>query len=135
MPMIPKVVIHSVPYRDLRTQAGAEGLVKRYQLTGASIADRLPVLVHDLLSDGGRAKTLAFQGQVSQFVHGVEHAEPPVEFQAIDDHRLGEQADMLRPEVAMRVDDAPIFRPLLKKGALFRQKLPLSRRQAIDPRF
>lgn len=135
MPMVPKVVVHGVPDRDFRAQAGAEDLVKRYQFTGASIAGGLFVLVHDLLSDGGRAKTLTFQGQVSQFVPGIEHAEPPVEFQAIDDHRLGEQADVLRPEVAMRVDDASVFRPLFKKGALFRQKLPLSCRQAIDPRF
>jgi hypothetical protein len=77
-------------------------------------------VAQDLVADGGHTETLAFHGQVGQFVNWIEDAELPVELQAINDHRLGRQEDMLRPEITMRIDDAPPPRPLFKKATLFR---------------
>ena len=131
--MILHLVVRDVPYGDLGAQTGAESLVKSYQLNGTSIADCFAVVTQNLLTDVGCTETLAFHGQISQFVHRIEDAKLPVEFQAINDHRRGCQADVLRPEVAMRIDDAPVPRPLFKKIALFRQKLLLCRRQDDPP--
>ncbi len=55
-----------------------------------------------------RAQPLAFERQIAQFVGRIEDAVRTVELQAVDDNRFGQQAHMLRPQVAVTLDDAAL---------------------------
>ena len=51
------------------------------------------------------AQPLAFQSEKGEFVERVIGAQIIVEFEAIDDAQRVAEPDMLRPQIAMRVDD------------------------------
>ena len=78
------------------------------------------------------AQPLAFQSEEGKFVERIVGAQIIVEFEAVDDARRVVEPDMLRPQIAMRVDDVAAGRTRREERAAASEK-SLRRKRAGRP--
>ena len=65
--------------------------------------------------DPAGRKPLAFEREEREFVDGIEAPQLARELEAVDDLRLGLEADVLGAQVAVRLDDAAGARALVEE--------------------
>ena len=70
------------------------------------VAETLADLPRQVRSRPGGAEALTFDIEKGEFVEGIDSSQRRAEFQAVDDRQWGAEPDVLRPEVAVTVDDA-----------------------------
>ena len=90
------------------------------------VVEPLGSAVDQQRADPAGAEHGAFHAQVRHLVEGVDQPQVARELQAVDHHRRVGEADMLGPEVAMALDDAP-------GSDARRHDLRLSRQQRFEP--
>lgn len=67
------------------------------------------------LADPGCSEALALQVQEGYFIERVERPEAGIELQAVDDRHASAKENVLRPEIAVSIDDQPSLRPVRKQ--------------------
>ena len=80
------------------------------------------------------AQPLAFQSEEGKFVERIVGAQIIVEFEAVDDARRVVEPDMLRPQIAMRVDDVAAGRTRREERAAASEKSLRRKRQEDQQR-
>ncbi|NRP74837.1 hypothetical protein ILFOPFJJ_05760 [Ensifer psoraleae] len=86
-------------------QQAAKAAIKRKQAVVRTIAKRFFQSSQKQRPDPTGPEHLAFEPEVTDFVVGIDDPHRAVEFETIDDLRRGDEADMLRPQVAVALDD------------------------------
>jgi hypothetical protein len=75
--------------------------------------------LEDAITDPTGIENLALQSQIGQLVERIQQAEHITELKTIDDNGRVSEANMLRPQVAMALDDASALHTLLKTDCIF----------------
>ena len=89
------------------SQGGTIAAIERKQFIGRAVAQSRRDTATNVTADPRGAEPFAFETQKSDFVERVRRAQRGIELQAVDDAWRVAEADMLRPQVAMSVHDAP----------------------------
>jgi ribose-phosphate pyrophosphokinase len=114
---------------EARPQGGAIGPVEVMEGEGQILAQPTLEARPDVATRPRGAEPLALQIEVGDLVKGVDGAQARIELQAVDDPHLVIEPDMLRPQVAVSIDDAAAAYPRSQHGAAFGEEAAL---QAID---
>lgn len=80
------------------------------------IAQRLRDAAPDNFADAHHAEVLALKIEVGDLLQRVQHAQPRIELQAVDNLDLVAKPDVFRAKVAMPVHDAPPLQAFNEKG-------------------
>jgi hypothetical protein len=89
-----------------RPQRRATASVELEQLVGNSIWQTVHDVSFDVFARPGGAEAIAFDAQERDLVERVDGPQARVEFETIDDQHWIAEPDVLRPQVAMPVDNA-----------------------------
>jgi len=80
------------------------------------------------IAEPASAEPLAFQVQKRDLVQGVVRPQAGVELKTIDDWEWRTEPDVLRPQVAMAIDDEPSGNPLSQQSSTMFEKPSLNGR-------
>ena len=120
-----------MPDGEPRTHASPSTPIERNDGSQWPIASETRVGVERHHPHRGLAEQRAFHCQERQFLDRIHDPKVAVELQAIDDHRLGQQVDMLRPEIAVPLDHA--LRAPFDQGPMITQEGALRIDHALGP--
>ena len=86
------------------------------------------------LAHPGRTEAFALEREERELVGRIQQAEVARELEAVDDLRLPLEADVLRPQVAVGLDDVPAAYPLVEQCRRAIEKGALPRADGLDHR-
>src|SRR6266849_6295486 len=98
--------LFSAKRRDFCPNASAIGSIEAQQLRRQLIAEKLEAAVGNLTPYFVGPDEVALGFQEAQLIGDVEPAEFRAELDTVDDHRLGQQVNVVRTQVAMPIDDS-----------------------------
>ncbi|HET8543368.1 MAG TPA: hypothetical protein VFL68_02565 [Pseudolabrys sp.] len=87
---------------------GAVTVIESKKFIGRSVAEQVFQPLPKIASSPGYFEPVAFESKKCDFIERINHAEPGVEFEAVDDSDLVVQPDMLRPQIAVAVHDPAV---------------------------
>ena len=95
-----------VPDRQHGAAQRPAALVERHQIGGRAVAGLLAIRLQQPRFDVRLAEPLAFQRQIAELVHRVGQPQVAVELQAVGDDEVRLEVDVLRPQIAVSLEDA-----------------------------
>jgi len=81
--------------------------IKNEELFRFPIVERTYDAAPQIFAGPGGAEPFAFDTQERDFVERIDHSQACIEFQAVDNAYRIAETDMLRPQVAVTIDDMP----------------------------
>lgn len=109
-----------------RPQHRPMATIEYKQLVGEPVRQAAHDAPPDIFACPCGAEPVAFEAQECNLIEWIDRPQARIEFEAIDDpHRIAEP-DMLRPQVAMSIDDATVANAISQHGS------PIGEKPALD---
>jgi len=113
--------------RQARAQRGAMTAVEREQLFRRAVAQCCGDAASNPLAGPSGSEAFTLEAQIGDLLERIGSPQARIELEAIDDPDRVAEPDMLRPQIAVAVDDAAFAHPT-------HQKIPASGEKAtLDP--
>ena len=103
-----RVFFQQVCDSEPSAKRGTVTVVERKKFIGRSVAEQVFQPSPKIPSSPGRFEPIAFEGKKCDFIERINHAEPGIEFEAVDDSDLVVQPDMFGSQVAVAVYDPAV---------------------------
>ena len=110
---------------EARPQRRPMAAIKHKKLLGVPVVQRVHDAAAQIFAGPGCAEPFAFDTEEGDFIEGIDHSQPRVEFQAVDDAHWIAEANMLGAQVAVPIDDVP------RPHALGQKLGPLGQKAAL----
>ena len=90
-----------------RPQRRPMAAIKHKKFLRMSVVQRAHEAAVQIFAGPSGAEPLAFNTKEGDFIEGIDHPQPRVEFQAVDDAHWIAEANMFGAQVAVPIDDVP----------------------------
>lgn len=77
----------------------------------------------NIAANASCTEMLALEIEIGNLIQRIDSPEPCIEFDAVDNLNIVSEPDMLRPQVAVPVDNAPLLQAIQQHRALSPEKL------------
>jgi len=125
----PRIGLQQMRDRQPRPQRRAMTAVEGKQRFGPAVVQRRFDAALEIFPGPSGAEALAFESEICDLVEWIEHPQALVELQAVDDLHRPAEPDVLRPQIAVGLDDAARPDQVGEHGCMTVQEFTLS---AID---
>jgi hypothetical protein len=85
-------------------QRGAMAAIKDEKLLGMPVMERTHDATAQVFARPGRAKPLAFEAEERYFIERIDHSQPGIELQAIDDADRITETNVFGAQIAVAID-------------------------------
>ena len=92
---------------EARPQRRPMAAIKDKKFLRVSVVKRVHDAAVQIFAGPGGPQPLAFNTEKGDFIEGVDHSQPRVEFQAVNDAHWIAEANMFGAQVAVPIDNVP----------------------------